>query len=415
MKKYILLATLLITLPSFADASRIYLTEIDGEIKAGTVQYLDRAIIEAEAGQADYLVITLDTPGGLIDSTREIVDSIIESEVEIVVFVSKSNGWAYSAGSFILMASDYAFVHPEASIGAAEPRIMGEGEGDLKMIEAMASWIGGLAIKNGRDPEIAKKFVTENLTLNGSEALTAGVIDGTAVDFNELFSVIGIIDPEMISIQPNFFEEVFNLLSHPYLVSLFLTLGVWGLSFAFRTGEFEITSVIGLIFLAIGLWGIGVINFNLLGIALLFLGIFLIAIEVFINPGFGALAILGVISLSLGIFNFGAEPFLGPRIFDFITLFTIGVLISLLVFFMIISKEVAGTLKIKSVTGPESLLGKKGRVIDLISPFGRVDIDRESWSARSENDERIEKDLFVEVIKVEGNAVTVRPIKNKEE
>ena len=414
MKRYILLVALFITFPSFADASRVYLTEIDGEIKAGTVQYLNRAIMEAETGEADYLVITLDTPGGLIDSTREIVDSMIESEVEIVVFVGKSNGWAYSAGSFILMAADYAFVHPAASIGAAEPRIMGEEEGDLKMIEAMTSWIGGLAIKNGRDPEIVKKFVTENLTLNGSEALAMGVIDGTAVDLDELFAVIGIIDPEMISIQPNFFEETFNLLSHPYLVSLFLTLGVWGLIFAFRTGEFEITGVIGLIFLAIGLWGIGVINFSLLGIVLLFLGIFLIATELFINPGFGALAILGVISLSLGIFNFGAEPFLGPRIFDFMTLFTIGVLISLLVFFMIISKEVAPTFKTKPTTGPESLLGKKGRVIDLISPFGRVDIDRESWSARSENDERIEKDLFVEVTKVEGNTVTVRPIKNKE-
>jgi len=410
MKKYILLlVAFLIIFPLSVSADRVYLIEIDGEIKAGTVQYVNRAIREAESGQADYLVITIDTPGGLVDSTRKIVNSMIESNLEIVVFVGKKNGWAYSAGSFILMASDHAFVHPEASIGAAEPRVMGEG--DTKMIEAMASWIGSLATANERDSETAKRFVTENLTLNGAEALALGVIDGTAVDLNELFTALGLIEPETISIQPSWFEEIFNLLSHPYLVSLFLTLGVLGLVFAFRTGEFEITGMIGLMLLAIGLWGIGVINFNVLGITLLFLGIFLLSAEFFGGPGFGALGILGIISLLLGIFNFGAEPFLSPRVFDFATLFTIGVLTSLLILFIILSKGVARTFGMKPTTGPESLLDKRGRVIAL----GRVDVDGESWSARNEGDEPMEKGIIVRIIKVEGNTLIVRPMKNKEQ
>lgn len=413
MKRYILLlAVFLITIPFFVDASpRAYLAEIDGEIKAGTVQYINRAIIEAELGKADYLVITIDTPGGLVDSTKRIINSMIETDVKTVVFVGRSGGWAYSAGTFILMAADYAFVHPEASIGAAEPRVMGESEGDTKMIEGMASWMESLAIRNERDGDTAKRFVTENLTMNGSGALSAGVIDGTAINLNELFSVMDIVDPEMIPVQQNFFEKVFDLLSHPYLVSLFLTLGMLGLIFAFRTGEFEISGVVGLILLAIGLWGTGVINFSVLGIILLLLGVFLLAAEFFGSPGFGVLGVLGVISLLLGILNFGAEPLLAPSIFDFATLFTIGVLISLLIFIIITSRGVITTFRTKPTFGPESLLGKKGKVIETISPFGRVDVNKESWSARSEDDERIEKNSIVVVTKVVGNTLTVS--KNK--
>ena len=413
MKRYILLlAVFFITIPFFVDASpRAYLAEIDGEIKAGTVQYINRAIIEAEIGKADYLVIIIDTPGGLVDSTRRIINSMIETDVKTVVFVGRSGGWAYSAGTFILMAADYAFVHPEASIGAAEPRVMGESEGDTKMIEGMASWMENLAIRNERDADTAKRFVTENLTMNGSEALSAGVIDGTAVNLNELFSVMDIVDPEMIPVQQNFFEKVFDFLSHPYLVSLFLTLGTLGLIFAFRTGEFEIFGVIGLILLAIGLWGTGVINFSVLGIILLLLGVFLLAAEFFGNPGFGFLGVSGVISLLLGILNFGAEPLLAPSIFDFATLFTIGVLISLLIFIIITSRGVITTFRTKPTFGPESLLGEKGKVIETISPFGRVDVNKESWSARSEDDERIEKNSIVVVTKVVGNTLIVS--KNK--
>lgn len=413
MKRYILLlAVFFITIPFFVDASpRAYLAEIDGEIKAGTVQYINRAIIEAEIGKADYLVIIIDTPGGLVDSTRRIINSMIETDVKTVVFVGRSGGWAYSAGTFILMAADYAFVHPEASIGAAEPRVMGESKGDTKMIEGMASWMENLAIRNERDADMARRFVTENLTMNGSEALSAGVINGTAVNLNELFSVMDIVDPEMIPVQQNFFEKVFDFLSHPYLVSLFLTLGTLGLIFAFRTGEFEIFGIIGLILLAIGLWGTGAINFSVLGIILLLLGVFLLAAEFFGNPGFGFLGVSGVISLLLGILNFGAEPLFAPSIFDFATLFTIGVLISLLIFIIITSRGVITTFRTKPTFGPESLLGEKGKVIETISPFGRVNVNKESWSARSEDDERIEKNSIVVVTKVVGNTLIVS--KNK--
>ncbi len=389
-------------------ASDIYMARIEGEIKAGTVQYLNRVIMEAEFKKASYILIEIDTPGGLLDSTKKIIDLMIGTDVKTIVFVNKSGGWAYSAGSFILMASDYAFAHPEASIGAAEPRIMGESEGDMKMIEAMDSWMGNLAAGQGRNAEVAKRFVNDNLTLNGKEAFSLGVIDGTPSNLSEVFDLLGLSDPQIITIEPTFFEKVFDVLSHPYLISLFLTLGLFGLIFAFRTGEFEISGILGFIFLTMGLWGIGIINFSALGAILLILGIFLLVVEFFGDPGFGILGILGVLSLTLGVFNFGSEPLMAPRIFDFVTLFTIGVLSSLMILFIIIGKGVALTFKKRPATGPESLKGKRGKVIETIFPFGRIEVGRESWSARSEDNSKIDKGTIMEITKVEGNTLIVK-------
>ena len=166
----------------------LYLAEIEGEIKAGTHQYLKRVIKIAEEEKAEYLIIKLDTPGGLLQSTRDIADLLLATPVKTVVFVHKEGGWAYSAGTFILLAADLAFVNPTASIGAAQPvEMLGEAEVSDKMMEGTVSWIRGLAEARERDPEIAEKFVRENLTLTGREAQEIGIIDGTARTLDELF------------------------------------------------------------------------------------------------------------------------------------------------------------------------------------------------------------------------------------
>jgi len=171
-----------------AQTDIVVLAEIDGEIKAGTHQYLKRVIRLAEEEKAEYLIIKLDTPGGLLQSTRDIADLLLATPVKTVVFVHKEGGWAYSAGTFILLAADLAFVNPTASIGAAQPvEMFGEAEVSDKMMEGTVSWIRGLAEARERDPEIAEKFVRENLTLTGREAQEIGIIDGTARTLDELF------------------------------------------------------------------------------------------------------------------------------------------------------------------------------------------------------------------------------------
>lgn len=391
----------------------IYLVEIEGEIKAGTHQYLRRVIKLAE-GEAEFLVIKLDTPGGLLKSTKDIVDSMLETETKTIVFVHKEGGWAYSAGTFILLAADYAVLHPEASIGAAQPRnIIGETmEVDQKMIEGTASWIKSLAEIHQRNTEIAEKFVRENLTLTGKEAKEIGIVDETAKNLDELFLKLNISGPKIREVKPTFSEKFFDFLSHPYLVSLLLTIGGLAIIMAIRAGEFELSGIIGIIALLIGLWGMGVITFSFLGIGLLLLGLFLLMMEIFVEPGFGIFGIGGVIAIVLGIFTFEAEPFLTPGFFEATTMVVIGAVLSICILFVIIGRGVVKSLKAKPKTGPEALIDLEAEVIEEIRPSGRVRIKGEVWLAESLDGKTIPKGIKVEIVKVEGNTLIVKKIIN---
>jgi len=389
----------------------VFLAEVDGEIKTGTFQHLRRAIREAEEEGADYLVIKMDTPGGLLQSTRDIVDLLLATPVKTVVYVHKEGGWAYSAGTFILMASDFAVVHPEASIGAAEPRIMaGEVmETDPKLVEGMVSWIKTLAERSQKNQEIAEKFVRDNLTLTGREAKELGAVNETARDLDELFLKLEIIGPEIIKVQPTASERFFDFLSHPYLISLFLTLGGLGLIFAFRTGEFELSGILGVIFLLIGLWGMGTIQFSVFGLILILLGLFLLILEVF-EPGFGIFGGLGIVSLALGVFVFEAEPFLFPGIFEAMTMVVLGAVLSVAALFIIITRGTVKALKTKPQTGSESLIGLEAEVIKELNPAGQVKMKEEIWSAKSENLEKVQEGEKVKIVKVEGNTLLVQKL-----
>jgi len=411
LKRVIQVALLLLLLPFISDASSAYVTRIDGEIKAGTVQYINRAIDTAESAGAEYFIIEIDTPGGLVESTKSIVDSLLETDMKVITFAHKKSGWVYSAGSFIILSSDYSFARPDSSIGAAEPRdMMGDSlEDSEKISEAMSSWVRSLA--GERDGDIAEKFVKENLVLSGSEALEMGIIDGTAESLDDVLNALNINKEDIVFLFPGFFDNLFDTLSHPYLVSLFLSLGALGLVFAFRTGEFEISGALGLILLLMGLWGIGVINFNVLGVFLVLLGVILLGLELFTTAGFGVIGTAGIMSLALGIFNFGAEPFLSPQLFDFVTLFTIGVLLCIFILFVVIMRGVALSFNRKAVTGSEALLGEKGSVVKDIDPVGRVELKGESWLAKSETS--IKEGEEVKVLSVEGNKLIVRKVEEE--
>ncbi|MDP1538486.1 MAG: NfeD family protein [bacterium] len=390
--------------------NQVYLAEIDGEIKAGTLQYLKRVVREAEKVEAEYLVIKLDTPGGLLKSTKDIIDLLLKTEVKTVVFVHKEGGWAYSAGTFILLAADFAFVHPAASIGACQPQEMfGQEEVGDKIIEGTVSWIKSLAETQERNPEIAERFVRENLTLTGNEAKAVGIINETARNLDELFLKLEIFGPEIIKIQPTPIERFFDFLSHPYLISLFLTLGGLGLIFAFRTGEFELTGILGLILLFIGLWGMGVITFNFLGIIFLLLGIFLLLLEVF-EPGFGVFGFLGIVSIVFGIFTLEGEPFLSPQIFEAATMTVLGAVLGIGILFIIIGRGVVKTFKTRPKTGSEALIGLEAEVIKELNPIGQVRLRGEIWQAESITGETIPEKTKVKIIKIEGNTLFVEKL-----
>jgi len=142
------------------ELSKVLIINIEGEIRAGTVQFVKRALTKAQAGDFGLFLIQLNTPGGLLKATEEISRLLLDSKIQTAVFVHKSGGWAFSAGTFILLSAEIAVSHPNASIGAAQPRALGIGEiaePDEKIIKASSIWIKSLAEARGRNPEVAEK------------------------------------------------------------------------------------------------------------------------------------------------------------------------------------------------------------------------------------------------------------------
>ncbi len=381
----------------------VYIIEIDGDIKAGTSYSIKKAIKKAEKNSADYLLIKLNTPGGLVSSTKEITDAILDTHVDVIVFVNQEGRWAFSAGVFILMSADYMVVHPTASIGAAQPI-----PADEKMIKSMASWMNSLAETNNKDGIFAKRFVKENLTLIGTEAYNYNIIDAVALNIDQLFIKLNIENPEIRMIESSLLEKALNFLSNPFLMGLFLMLGTMGLIMAFRTGELCITGFISIFFLLIGIWGLGIISINLLGIILIGLGLVILGVEIFAEPGFGLLGLLGTGIIILGIFSIEKEPFFSGQITDPAILVVLGSAITLSALFLFIGKKTTKSVLKKPESGAESLINKKVVALKDFDPLGLIEIEGLKWTAKSIENKSIKKEDDLIIVQIKGNTAYVK-------
>jgi membrane-bound serine protease (ClpP class) len=392
------------------DTAPVFTIEIRDDIKAGTVLDIQRAISQAESADASYLIIQLDTPGGLLQSTRTIVESMQRSSVPIVVFVDQPGGWAFSAGTIILLAADVAAVHPSASIGAAQPFTPEGGNEvqDEKAVEATISWVRGLAEDKDRSPDLAERFVSENLTLRGNDALEQNAIDSTAESLEALLVELDVAENERVELTPSVTARVLNILSSPFLVSLFLTLGSLAILLAIRSGEFEFSAAIGIILLLIGLWGIGVVEFTVLGVGLLLLGAVLVMIEVFDQPGFGLFGVGGILAILAGVFTLSEEPFYSPDIFSAANLIALVTLLLGIVALAFISRALAKSIKSQPVSGKEGLIGKEAEVVVELTPRGRVKVGTEEWQAElSSKRQKAPKGSKTCIIELRGNTLIV--------
>lgn len=398
MKPKFILIGLILLLAPIARGEVVHVAEIDGTINAGVAQYIKRVIEDAEKEDADLVVIKLDTPGGLIEATREIVRKILDSKVKVAVFVHKEGGWAFSAGTYILMASDIATAHPQASIGSAQPF-----PAENKSINAMASYMVTLAETNNRNSSIARDFVVKNLDLTGKDALEKGVIEYTPRDLEQLLGELNMSQAQIKEVKPSFQEGLFSMISHPQLVSLLFLIGFLGIIYVIKTGELEL-SLIPAVALLLSLWGMGTIKFSPLGIALILIGIALLFME-FSQPGISIFGVSGGISILLGILTIDAEPFFTPS--SEITFFVLGISIAIIVFFIIVANKVAISIGKRIKTGAEALLGEKGIVTEELKPRGLIKLHGELWTAISSDKEGIKVEKEVEVVRVEGNLLYV--------
>ncbi len=290
--------------------AQVYRIPIEGVIDRGLGPFVERGLAAAEKAGARFVIIDINTPGGRIDAAWQIVDAIQNSPVPVYAFVDR----ALSAGAMIALAAEAIYVEPGATIGAATP-VTGEGQKTSeKMVSAMRSEFRALAEARGRDPRIAEAMVDEEieitgvveagklLTLTADEALDLGYAKGMHSSLNDLVRELGQRPSDVTTIQPNWAELIVRFLTNPVVAPLLLTLGFLCLLFEVKTPGFGFGGLAGLIGLSLFFGAhliVGLAGWEEL--MLITAGLVLIAVEVFIIPGFGVAGTLGIVSVGAGV------------------------------------------------------------------------------------------------------------------
>jgi len=384
MKKSLILAflVLFLFLPAtvFA-ASEIWVAEIKGVINPVLTEFITKTVEEANLEQVPYLVFLIDTPGGLEESMRVIVQAILQSQVPTVAYVHPPGGRAASAGSFILMACHHAFMSPSTTIGAAHPvTIEGEEVGE-KIVNDSAAFIRSLAEQRGRNPEVAEQMVRESISLTEREALEKGVIEGIAQSIEEVLSSLGVENFHLIRKNMSGRDRFFHTLLNPNLAYIFMILGTLGLIFELSNPGAIIPGVVGSICLLLAFYAFSVFPVNLVGILLLILGFVLLFLDLVVTPGIGVLAGGGVVSLFLGssmLFDVSA----GIRLPLDLILTAVGAVAAFFIFAL--GMAIRAMRQKVTTTGTESLIGKVGVARAELNPEGLVLLEGELWRARAQ-------------------------------
>jgi membrane-bound serine protease (ClpP class) len=403
-----------------------YLAEWDGIIHPVAVEYVRGAIQKADAAGAAVLVLTLRTPGGLVDSTRDINSAIFASKTPVVVFVGPSGGRAASAGFLITVAADVAAMAPGTHIGAAHP-VSGDGQKiddtmEKKMVSDVASYARTIATQRKRNVELVEKAVTESRSFTEQEALKANpaLIEIIAADVPQLLKQL---DGRIVTrfdgrtqtlktagatterVELTWAQRFLSTLAHPQIAYLLLTLGTLGLTIELWNPGSILPGVAGGIFLLLAFFAFQVLPVSYAGIALIFFGIVLLILEIKVTS-FGLLGAGGVLSLFLGSVMLIDSPLpelqVGLRLIVPITIAMSAILIFLV-------RLAVQAQRLTPVTGDAGMVGELGRALSSIDPggVGRVQTHGEIWTATAS--EPIHAGDMVRVVGVRGLLLTVRP------
>ena len=406
----------------------VVVIEIRGSIDYGIVELVKEGIERAEAVNG-ILVMILDTPGGLVDAARDIISLIRTSEVPVIGYVYPPGKGAWSAGTFILLATHIAAMAPGTVIGSMQPILYNPTTGgyefvnESKILNPIIEQATTLARDRGRNISIARRFVTENLNLDAEEAYKYHIVEYVALSLNDLLAKINgvtvqldngeevvirtdnaVIDHYSGSLR----SQMIHILSDPILNSILSTIGIMIVLFSIISGHY-IATPIGVMLILLALVGAG-FSVNLVSLALIFIGSLVLAIELFVTPGFGVLGFSGIIMIALGI---ALMPFFTPgwlispeyqRALFWVGVafgITMGFITSIIVYKALKARRKPPMLK-------SDMTGAIGKSIDKLEPGkeGFVYVDGEYWRARSL--EVIEANEKVIVVGKEGPVLIVK-------
>ncbi|MDK2791810.1 MAG: hypothetical protein PWQ25_673 [Deferribacteres bacterium] len=387
MKKLFLLILILLSQNLFA--KNVYFLEIKGVITPFTVKYIKGAIQKAE-NDSGFLVLKIDTPGGVLDSTRKIVQNIFESKAKIISFVSPQGARAGSAGTFIVLASDMAVMAEGTNIGAAHPvSVTGkdiEGEIGKKIENDTIAFMKSIAEKRGRNVQAATQTVLNSKSFTSSEALQSKLIDLIVNSDSELLNKIEEKYQEKnlspVYIKPDIYEKISIFLSDPNVLMLLLIIAILSIFLEIKMPGTFVFAGIGISALLLFLFGINIIPLNYMALLLILAGIALLIMEIFI-PSFGLLTFASVVSLVFGMkLLFDKEGNMGIGVSSMM----IAVVVSIILLIaLIIGRLVLKDFKKKPETGMEKLINMTGTVKVWNDKKGKIFLNGEFWDAVSED------------------------------
>lgn len=400
--------------------------DAEGPITPPLRSYILRGLEEADRLNAEAVIMRLDTPGGSVAVMEEIVKDIQSSDVPVIVYVSPPGAQAASAGLFVTLAAHASAMAPGTVIGASS--VINADGSDLdttsrrKAEEVLTAQARSLADRRGAEAvELAEAAVTDARAVNANEALEAGLVDFLAQDTPSLLAQLdGLaltingqekrIETRGAVLRPlavNFVEQFFMLIADPFIVGLLLTMGTLALYVEIRTPGVGVGGVLGVISIALAMYGLGILPFNVLGLAFLAVGIALFIAELF-TPTFGALIAGGIVCMAVGIivlFNVeGIEEFGGLSVPA-----VIAQSIILGAIFMVFSYFAVKAQRSRVKTGKEGLIGQVGRVLQDLEPNGTVLVAGEHWQAQAEAQQSIPLHSEIEVVAVDGMRLKVKP------
>jgi membrane-bound serine protease (ClpP class) len=359
---------------------------------------MEQALEEAEEKGADLIIVRLDTPGGLVDSMRSIVQDIIAAPAPVVVYVSPDGARAASAGLFITQAGDVAAMAPQTNIGSATPIQIGPGgagETDevlgRKIENDAAAYVRALTDEHGRNPDLAEEMVRKATNVTAAEALDADLIDVVATDQQDLLSQLDgfrvkgpkaqVLDTEGLTIEERDMPLQYDLLQiivNPNVAFLLLLIGLAGIGFEVFNPGTLVPGALGGIALLLGLYGTAQLPVTLVGILLILLGVGLIIAETQIPSGvLGGAGVLALIAGGLLLYDTDSEEFgISPPV-----VIVIGLVIGAGMVFVV--RKVLEARRNPVLTGWEEMVGAEGVVREPLAPVGQVFVRGALWRARA--------------------------------
>jgi membrane-bound serine protease (ClpP class) len=417
----LLLGTSLSIVPS-AGASKgpIVLLTVKSTINPVISEYIENGLKKAAAEGAACVILQMDTPGGLDTAMRDIVQSLLNSPVPVIVYIAPSGARAASAGVLITLAAHVAAMAPGTNIGAAHPVGLGGGQMDETMLKKVendaAAYAKSLAEQKGRNVEWAVKAVRESESVSAQKALELNIIDLVAssvpeliekVDGREVETVWGkrtlaLKDLPVEPMEMGWRYRLLDTLSNPNIAYILMMLGFYGLFFELSNPGVIFPGVFGAICLILAFFALQTLPVNYAGVLLILLAIVLFIAEIKVTS-YGVLTLGGIVSLLLGSLMLIESPDPALRVSWFVILPMVATTAAFFLF--AVSFALRAQLR-QPTTGQEGLIGKRAKVMTPIRQEGKVFVHGEYWNAQS--DEPFEKGETVEIVGISELTLRVR-------